>query len=47
MKSIKLYSINGAFIKKKLINGYIDVSDLAMGLYFIFVNQYHVKFLKQ
>ena len=47
IKSIKLYSINGSFIKKELINGYIDVSDLAIGLYFISVNQYHFKFLKQ
>ena len=47
IQSIKLYSINGSFIKKELVNGYIDVSDLAMGLYFISVNQYHIKFLKQ
>ena len=48
IQSIKLYSITGAFIKKELLNGYIDISDLQKGLYFISVNQrYHLKFLKQ
>jgi hypothetical protein len=48
IQSIKLYSITGAFIKKELLNGYIDISDLQKGLYFISVNQrYHRKFLKQ
>ena len=47
IQSIKLYSINGVFIKKELVNGYIDVSDLPIGVYFITVNQYHIKFLRQ
>ena len=48
IQSIKLYSITGAFIKKELLNGYIDISDLQKGLYFISVNhRYHHKFLKQ
>jgi hypothetical protein len=46
IQSIKLYSISGAFIKKELLNGYIDISDLQKGLYFISVNhRYHHKFL--
>lgn len=47
IKSIKLYSITGSFINKQLINGYIDVSDLPIGVYFLSVNQYPIKFLKQ
>jgi len=47
IKSIKLYSVNGSYLKKELVNGYIDVSDLQIGVYFITVNQYHIKFLKQ
>ena len=47
IQSIKLYSINGVFIKKELVDGYIDVSDLPIGVYFITVNQYHIKFLRQ
>jgi len=32
--------------KKELLNGYIDISDLQKGLYFISVNdRYHHKFL--
>lgn len=46
--SIKLYDMNGSVIKKTLLNGVIDVSDLHKGLYFIRVNHhYHYKFLKQ
>ena len=45
--SIKLYNINGLLIKRELVNGYIDVSDLSKGVYFISVNQHHFKFLKK
>jgi hypothetical protein len=46
IKSINLYSVNGLFIKKKIVNGYIDISDLAKGLYFLSLNQHNIKFLK-
>jgi len=46
IKSIKLYTVNGIFIKKKVVNGYIDISDLAKGLYFLSLNQHNIKFLK-
>jgi hypothetical protein len=45
--SIKLYNINGLRIQKELESGYIDVSDLSEGVYFISVNHSHFKFLKQ
>ena len=45
---VKLYTITGALIKKELLNGFIDISDLQKGVYFISVNhRYHHKFLKQ
>ena len=46
IKSIKLYTVNWIFIKKKVVNGYIDISDLAKGLYFLSLNQHNIKFLK-
>lgn len=45
--SIKLYNINGLLIKKELVNGFMDISDLSKGVYFIDVNNYHFKFLKK
>jgi len=45
---VKLYTITGALIKKELLNGFIDISDLQKGVYFISVNHhYQYKFLKQ
>ena len=45
--SVKLYTITGALIKKELLNGFIDISDLQKGVYFISVNHhYQYKFLK-
>ena len=46
IKSINLYSVNGLFIKKKIVNGYINISDLAKGLYFLSINQHNIKFFK-
>ena len=47
IKSINLYSINGLLIKRQVLNGYIDVSDLQSGVYILTVNNYHFKLLKQ
>ena len=47
IKSIKLYSMNGSLIKRQLLNGYIDVSDLKRGVYILSLNNYHFKLLKQ
>lgn len=47
IKSIKLYSMNGSLIKRQVLNGYVDVSDLQSGIYILILNNYHFKLLKQ
>ena len=47
IRKFEIFNINGVFINKEIVNGFIDISDLAPGLYIIKVNNYHSKFIKK